>query len=97
MVPNMNRDNNQDNRLEIEDLYHKQIRDLTRRTIGGYGRMKMRQTDLDDFGINRAVSKNRTKDLRIKDLPRNYRRNFFSKRYPEDYVYDEDAVEWKNT
>jgi RNase P protein component len=80
---------NKSNASEIEDLYDTQIRDLTRRTIrGNSSKMRMRQTDLDDFRLGLVVRKNRSK---------NVRRNIFTKRYPEDYVYDEEAEEWKNT
>jgi hypothetical protein len=79
----------QHNTFEIEELYDKQVSDLTRRTVRGKNtKMRMRQTDLEDF---------RNGTFAHQSLKRKAHRNTFAKRAPEDYGYDEESEEWKNT
>jgi hypothetical protein len=74
--------------VDIENLYDKQIRDLTRRTVRGNNlKTKIRHANLENFKFGQFLYKNKGKKVH---------RNIFTKKYPEDYFYDGELEEWIN-
>jgi hypothetical protein len=88
--------------FEIENLFTRQVRDLTRRTLGGkeqqrsqiQARTNFKQTSLDEFKTKKSSGLPVVYPYKP-SLQRGVKT--FPKGTPEDYEYDEEAEESRDT